>query len=84
MKYTNGKKADVSAFPFSAMSSVLSAISGARGKKEEAVGNVSQVNNPIPTGGTGDIKNVIAKKVEEKVEEKVNKVVNQETSEGLV
>jgi hypothetical protein len=63
MKYTNGKKADASAFPFA-----------------------NQVKNTMPKegDGAGDVKDMIAAKVDEKVEEKVNKVVNQETNEGLV
>ena len=61
MKYTNGKKADASAFPFA-----------------------NQAGNTMPTNKTGDVKSMIAEKIDEKVEEEVNKVVNQDTNEGLV
>jgi hypothetical protein len=61
MKYTNGKKADPSAFPFA-----------------------NQVENTMSKEGAGDVKDMIAAKIDEKVEEKVDKVVNQEGAEGLV
>ena len=69
MKYTNGKKADATAFPF--LGGVVNAVGGATKSMKGGKG----------VGGPRDM---IAAKVDEKVEEKVNKVVNQETEEGLV
>ena len=72
MKYTNGKKADVSAFPFAGM---INPIVPSRPTRNP--------NPTTPTSGDG-ADDVIAAKVDEKVEEKVNEVVNQKTGEGLV
>ena len=69
MKYTNGKKADTTAFPFKA------APTKQMGMTSALIGN-DEARKPVPE----EVKKV----VEKKLEEKVGEVVNQSTSEGLV
>ena len=73
MKYTNGKKADASAFKFG-NTGVMSAMSGVRGNMKNIGVNAPPNEN---------IQDKINRKVDEKVDEQVDEVVNQKTNEGL-
>ena len=70
MKYTNGKKADASAFKFG-NTGVMSAMSG------------NMKNRDFSAPQNENIQDKINRKVDEKVDEQVDEVVNQKTNEGL-
>ena len=70
MKYTNGKKADSSSFPFKA------APTKQMGMTSALIGGNDEARKPVPEE--------VKKAVDKKLEEKVGEVVNQSTSEGLV
>ena len=79
MKYTNGKKADATAFPFK--SAPLKFAGGLMGGIAKAIGGNS--GDGFLDKLRGQNKS-ITQKVKEKVDETVNIVVNQEAGEGLV
>lgn len=86
MKYTNGKKADASAFPFSNIGKfgLLGMLTPEQEKAKQTDVNPDvkvpaskqQVNSPA----SGNVDPVL----DEQIENKVNEVVNQKASEGLV
>ena len=86
MKYTNGKKADTTAFPFKVEApkpgdSPLEKFSWGGGKR----GRVERKNEMRARSGQGGGANeAVNARVEEKIEEKADAIVNQESGEGLV